>query len=78
MSKAKIDDKGRIKLAAGFVHYFDALPERKVYVTSNDGRVAEIYPIATWRETQKFLAANRKLPSARRTAFTTSPLGIRM
>jgi DNA-binding transcriptional regulator/RsmH inhibitor MraZ len=75
MSRARIDEKGRIKLPAGFLHFFDALPERKVFVTSTDGRIAEIYPISTWREMEKFFAANKKLPSARRAAFTAGRLG---
>jgi|SRR5580692_11231541 MraZ protein len=75
MSRAKIDDKGRIKLPAGFLHFFDALPERKVFVTSTDGRIAEIYPISAWREMEKFLIANRKMDSARRALFTAGRLG---
>jgi MraZ protein len=75
MSRARIDDKGRIKLPAGFLHFFDALPERKVFVTSIDGRIAEIYPISTWREMEKFFAASKKEPAARRAAFTAGRLG---
>jgi DNA-binding transcriptional regulator/RsmH inhibitor MraZ len=75
MSRARIDDKGRIKLPAGFLHFFDALPERKVFVTSTDGRIAEIYPISTWREMEKFFAANKKLGAARRASFTAGRLG---
>lgn len=71
----RIDDKGRIKLPADFFHFFEALPERKVYVTSTDGRIAEIYPISTWRETEKFYIANRKMDSARRALFTAGRLG---
>jgi transcriptional regulator MraZ len=72
---ARIDDKGRIKLPADFFHFFEALPERKVYVTSTDGRIAEIYPISTWKETEKFYIANRTLGSARRALFTAGRLG---
>jgi MraZ protein len=75
LSKARIDDKGRIKLSAGFLHYFDSLAERKVYVTSLDGRIAEIYPISTYRETQKFFVAQRHIPAVRRAAFTAARLG---
>ena len=75
MSRARIDDKGRIKLPAGFLHFFDAMPERKVFVTSMDGRIAEIYPISTWREMEKFFAANQKLGAARRASFTAARLG---
>jgi DNA-binding transcriptional regulator/RsmH inhibitor MraZ len=75
MSRARIDDKGRIKLPAGFLHFFEALPEKKVFVTSLDGLIAEIYPISTWREMEKFFAANQKLGAARRASFTAARLG---
>ena len=63
MSRAKIDDKGRIKLPAGFLHFFDALPERKVFVTSTDRKIAEIYPIASWRKMEEFHAAVKETGS---------------
>ena len=75
MSRARIDDKGRIKLPADFLHFFDALPERRVFVTSTDGLIAEIYPISTWREMEKFHAAHQDLKAARRAAFTAARLG---
>ena len=75
ISRARIDDKGRIKLAAGFLHFFDALPERKVFVTSLDGRIAEIYPNSAWNEMEKFLIDNRQNPAARRALFTAGRLG---
>ena len=75
MAKARIDDKGRIKLSADYLHYFDALPERKVFVTSTDLSLAEIYPIATWRKMEEFYAGTEKLPSTRRATFNASRLG---
>jgi MraZ protein len=75
MSKTRIDPGGRIKLGSDYLKYFDGLRERKVFVTSLDGKTADIYPISTWRETTKFLTANRKLGSARRAAFTAARLG---
>ena len=75
MARARIDDKGRIKLAADYLHFFDALPERKVFVTSTDRNIAEIYPIASWRKMEEFLAANERLESARRAAFNAARFG---
>jgi DNA-binding transcriptional regulator/RsmH inhibitor MraZ len=75
MARARIDDKGRIKLAADYLHFFDALPERKVFVTSTDRRIAEIYPIASWRKMEDFHAKNEKLPSVRRAAFNAARFG---
>ena len=48
-ASARTDDKGRIKLAAEYLHYFEALPEQDVFVTSFDRSIAEIIPIAKWR-----------------------------
>jgi len=75
MARARIDDKGRIKLAADYLHFFDALPERRVFVTSTDRRIAEIYPIASWRKMEEFHASNEKLPSVRRAAFNAARFG---
>jgi len=75
MARARIDDKGRIKLAADYLHYFDALPERKVFVTSTDRVVAEIYPMTSWRKMEEFYAKNEKLPSVRRAAFNAARFG---
>jgi DNA-binding transcriptional regulator/RsmH inhibitor MraZ len=74
-ARAKIDDKGRIKLAADYLHFFDALPERKVFVTSLDRAIAEIYPISSWREMEKFLAEKEFMPEAVRAANNASLLG---
>jgi DNA-binding transcriptional regulator/RsmH inhibitor MraZ len=75
MARARIDDKGRIKLAADYLHFFDALPERKVFVTSTDRKIAEIYPIASWRKMEEFLAQNEKLQPARRASFNAARFG---
>jgi len=75
IAKARIDDKGRIKLAADYLHYFESLPEQKVFVTSLDRRIAEIYPISTWREMENFLAAKESMAEARRQANNAGLLG---
>ena len=75
IAKARIDDKGRIKLAADYLHFFEALPEQKVFVTSLDRRIAEIYPISTWREMERFLAEKEHMPEARRAANNAALLG---
>ncbi len=52
---ARLDDKGRLKLPVAFQKYLESLPEKKLFVTSLDSRIARIYPIALWRENEKFL-----------------------
>ncbi len=61
-ASARIDDKGRIKLSAEYLHYFEALPEQDVYVTSLDRSIAEIFPIAKWRLMEEFFEANEGNP----------------
>jgi MraZ protein len=46
---ARVDDKGRLKLPVEFQRYFAALPDKRLFVTSLDRRIATIYPIAVWK-----------------------------
>ncbi len=61
-ANVRIDDKGRIKLAAEYLHYFEALPEQDVFVTSLDRSVAEIFPIAKWRSMEEFFEEHESNP----------------
>jgi MraZ protein len=51
---ARLDDKGRLKLPVPFQQYLGAFPEKKLFVTSFDRRIARVYPISLWREIEKF------------------------
>jgi DNA-binding transcriptional regulator/RsmH inhibitor MraZ len=54
--RVTVDEKGRLKLPADIVEYLDGFKEqRKVFITTFDGAEARLYPIPTWRETQKAL-----------------------
>jgi MraZ protein len=76
MYPARVDDKGRLKLPVGFQEYFAGLPEKKLFVTSLDGRIGQIYPIANWREAKQFLYGQKEnSKAARRVAFTAQDLG---
>jgi MraZ protein len=44
----KLDDKGRLKLAAKVEAYFKSLPDQQFFVTSVNRRTARIYPISMW------------------------------
>ncbi len=56
MYPARLDEKGRIKLPVDFQNFFAAFPEKRVYVTSLDGRIGQIYPISVWRANLEFLS----------------------
>lgn len=60
----RLDDKGRLKLPADFAQFFNSLPENKLYLTSLDRHTATLYPIAEWRENEKFFDQFRKSPAA--------------
>lgn len=60
----RLDEKGRLKLPAPFQQYFNGLAERKLFVTSLDRRIAQIYPVAVWRENEKFFESYHDNPQA--------------
>jgi MraZ protein len=72
----RLDDKGRLKLPAAFAQFFNSLPERKLYLTSLDRRIGQIYPIAEWRANEKFFDAFQDNPeAAQNIAFNAADLG---
>ncbi len=76
MYPGRLDDKGRVKMPAAFQQFFSALREKKLFVTSLDRRIAQIYPIAVWRENEKFFDTYREDPRiARNVAFNAADLG---
>jgi MraZ protein len=76
MYPGRLDDKGRVKLPTSFQAYFNALREKKLFVTSLDRRIAQIYPMEVWRQNEKFFDTYREDPKvARNVAFNAADLG---
>ena len=76
MYPARVDDKGRLKLPVGFQQYVSGLPEKKLFVTSLDRRIGQIYPIRIWRGNKDFLYEYRDNPkAAKRISFNAQDLG---
>ena len=76
MYPGRLDDKGRAKLPVAFQQYFAALREKKLFVTSLDRRIAKIYPMAVWRENEKFFESYREEPQVlRKVLFNANDLG---
>lgn len=76
MYPARLDEKGRLKLPVEFQKYLAGLPEKKLFATSTDRRMATVYPIGIWRENEKLLANFRENPKAsKRLWFTINELG---
>jgi len=77
MYPSRLDDKGRAKMPAAFQQYFSALSEKKLFVTSLDRRIAQIYPMQVWRQNEKFFETYRDNPSlAKKFAFNAADLGV--
>jgi MraZ protein len=73
---ARVDDKGRLVLPVSFRHFIAGLREKKLFCTSLDRRIGQIYPIAIWRENKKFLNEYREDPkAAARISFNAQDLG---
>jgi MraZ protein len=76
MAPGRLDDKGRLRLNTALCRYFECLVEKKLFVTSLDRRTAQIYPMAVWRENEKFFETYREKPAlAKAVAFNAADLG---
>ena len=76
MYPCRVDEKGRLKLPATFQAYLNGIPEKKLFVTSLDRRIAKIYPMPFWRENEKVLKTFRANPKAAQIlAFNANDLG---
>jgi MraZ protein len=77
MYPSRLDDKGRCKMPAAFQQYISALSEKKLFVTSLDRRIAQIYPIESWRQNEKFFETYRENPAlAKKIVFNAQDLGV--
>ena len=52
----RVDEKGRLKVPAEFKRLVDEQYNEHFYITSKDGKVAEIYPMKEWEAFEKKLA----------------------
>lgn len=53
---ARVDEKGRLKLPAEFKRHIEEKYGTKFYITSKDGRTADVYPIEEWEKIEQKLA----------------------
>ncbi len=61
---AKVDEKGRLKLPAAFKQLMDAANVTQFYVTSVDGKSAEIWPLPEWEKREAQLADSSTMDDA--------------
>jgi MraZ protein len=62
----RVDEKGRLKLPAEFKRQIDESYGSQFYITSKDGRVAEIHPLQEWEKFEKKLAEIPNFNSAKK------------
>ena len=61
---AKIDDKGRLKVPSAFKALMDAANVTQFFVTSTNGKWAEIWPLPEWEKVEQRLAKVSALDDA--------------
>jgi MraZ protein len=61
---AKVDEKGRLKVPSAFKQLLDAQHVTQFYVTSSDGKSAEIWPLPEWEKREAMLAEYSTLDDA--------------
>ena len=52
----RVDEKGRLKVPAEFKRVIDEKYGQQFYITSVDGRVAQVYPFEEWERIEQKLA----------------------
>jgi MraZ protein len=61
---AKVDEKVRLKLPSAFHQLLDAQNVTQFYITSVDGKSAEIWPLPEWEKREELLAESSTLEDA--------------
>jgi MraZ protein len=61
---AKVDEKGRLKVPAAFKQLMDAANVTQFYITSVDGKSAEVWPLPEWEKREQQLAESSTLDDA--------------
>jgi MraZ protein len=76
MYPSRMDDRGRVKLPVAFKEYLEKFENKRLFVTSLDRRIAQVYPIVLWKQTKKFLENFSEDPeAAENLAFNAADLG---
>jgi MraZ protein len=61
---AKVDPKGRLKLPSGFRELVDEAKVTEFYITSTDGKNAQVWPLKKWEEQENNLSDSSTMESA--------------
>lgn len=63
---ARVDEKGRLKLPTAFKAQVDQQYGPQFFITSKDGKRAEIYPMKEWEKVEEKLAAIPSMDPAKK------------
>lgn len=73
---SRMDDRGRVKFPGVFQKYLEKFEDKRLFVTSLDRRIAQVYPMVLWKQTKKFLENFSEDPeAAENLAFNAADLG---
>src|ERR1035441_7774951 len=53
MYPSRMDDRGRVKLPVALKEYLEKFEDKRLFVTSLDRRIAQVYPIVLWKQNKK-------------------------
>ena len=73
---AKIDEKSRLRLPAKFRKFLPETVDDTYYVTSDDGKCAQIYPIPVWERIAQKLQEAPRIPAKQTMQRITSYYGL--
>lgn len=62
--QAKVDEKGRLKVPSAFKALLDAASVTQFFITSADGKSAEIWPLPEWEKVERKLMKSSTLDPA--------------
>src|SRR6185312_14516242 len=72
---AKVDEKGRLKVPSAFKQLLDAQHVTQFYVTSDNGKSAEVWPLPEWEKREAQLAEDSMNESVQKYLNLTSYYG---
>ena len=62
----RVDEKGRLKLPAEFKRQIEEKYGNRFYITSKDGKTAEVHPIEEWERIEQKLLMPNSNPSKKK------------
>jgi transcriptional regulator MraZ len=72
----RVDEKGRFKVPAEYKRKLDESYGAQFYITSRDGKIAEVYPLEVWERLEREIMAQRPAtPAFRKFLNATSYYG---